>query len=78
MLPEGRKNRWRWIVLIIAVLVAAILYFLWYIGGQVGTENVGESVGSDETAAIKSDLGTLDLGGLDAEVGDIDKELQSF
>ena len=86
--PPAKKSGMLWAIialLIVALLAAAWFYYYGSVSGPQGTSAPGagdaattelQTQGSsDDIAAIESDLNATDLGGLDAELGDIEAEL---
>lgn len=76
---KGNVNT-RWLILAAAVLVLAAAG--WYLvryrasaPADSATARLQTQGASDELPAIESDLNATDLGGLDAELSDIDAEL---
>lgn len=74
MMPEKKGRGWVvWAVVIVIVVLAAIFIF-WQgpatPGAEIGTE--------DTTSAIDAQLGSIDLGDLEAELGDINAELDQL
>ena len=72
MLPAPRSKTWFWAILIVGALVVLGLAYYLYTGF---TPTPAGEVGGEEAVAIEEDLQTVDLGGLDSELSDIEKEL---
>lgn len=74
-MPEGtaRKSWLMWVVLIIAIVLAAV--FIFWQGPAVQAPEIGTE---DTTSAIDTQLESIDLGDLEAELGDIDAELNQL
>ncbi|MDP3727613.1 MAG: hypothetical protein Q8R35_03165 [bacterium] len=64
------------IAIIVIVLAAAALW--WWQSNAPATPSAGETVGSDDTAAISQELETVDLGDVDKEFQAIDADLDSL
>lgn len=75
-MPSQRRTTWLWVVVVIVALVLlAVAFYYYYYGSVPLPEGIGTPGGADELSAIERDLGALNLGGLDSELGDIEKEL---
>lgn len=73
---DGSKNNsWLWAALVvIAVLALGVAYYYYYYGyTPAPADTTGESVPAEDELA--SELNALELGDLESELGDIDKEL---
>lgn len=75
MLPAPKSKTWAWVVIVIVALSVLIFAVYYYYYGYTPAPS-GTAEGVDSTAAIEQDLQTVDLEGLDAGLGDIEKELQ--
>ncbi len=66
---------WLWVVL--GILVLGVLFFLYLYSTPATVEEPAGSLfpAADELTAVEQELGAVDLEGLDAELGDIEKEL---
>lgn len=75
MMPEKKGRGWIvWVVVIVLVVLAAILIF-----SQGPAMAPGPEIGTgDTTSAIDAQLGSIDLGDLEAELGDIDADLNQL
>jgi len=80
----NQKKSKTWLTILIIVVLAAIAYGVYFVrmSNQEPAEpivNQLESQGaSDEVSAIEQDLTGTALDGLDSEVSDIEKELESL
>lgn len=76
MLSEAPKKKWGWMIAWVVVVIILILAALSYYGSLpdqgAKTETESEEV---QTAAIEQELQGLNLDSLDAELGDIEKEI---
>lgn len=75
MMPEGtaRKSWFMWVVLIIAIVLAAV--FIFWQGPAVQAPEIGTE---DTTSAIDEQLESINLGDLEAELGDINADLDQL
>jgi hypothetical protein len=73
MMADTRKGR-SWVIwAVLAVIVVLAVIFIFWQGPatpEIGTE--------DTTSAIDAQLGSIDLGDLEAELGDINAELDQL
>lgn len=74
MMQEESKGRsWTMWVVIAIIVVLALVFIFWQ--GPAATPEVGTE---DTTSAIDAQLGGIDLGNLEAELGDIDADLNQL
>ncbi len=73
MMPEKKGKGWLVWAVIIAIIVLAAIFIFWE--GPVATPEIGTE---DTTSAIDAQLGSIDLGNLEAELGDIDADLNQL
>lgn len=76
MLPAPKSKTWVWAVIVIVALLVLLFAVYYYYYGYTPVPSGTVEEGLDSTAAIEQDLRAVDLGGLDAELGSIEKELQ--
>lgn len=74
MMQEKKGRGWAvWVVVIVLIVIAAILIF------SRGPAAPGPEIGTDDsTSAIDAQLGSINLGDLEAELGDIDADLNQL
>lgn len=85
MASGSSHKTWLWVLVLIVALVLIGLAFYFFYGSpayapSATTENANKlsgSQGADDVASLEKDLKAADVNNLDAEVKDIDKELQS-
>lgn len=76
MLPAPKSKTWAWVVIVVVALLVLLFAVYYYYYGYTPVPSGTAEEGLDSTAAIEQDLQTVDLEGLDAGLGDIEKELQ--
>lgn len=74
---ENKNNTWVWVVVLVVLALAALAYYYYGSSVPAPAETTGEVQEADTTqdAALAAELEALDVGSLDAELQDIDKEL---
>lgn len=74
---ENKKNTWVWVVVLVVLALAAVAYYYYGDNAPAPTETTGELQDTDaaQNAALAAELEALDVGNLDAELQEIDKEL---
>lgn len=75
---ENKNNTWVWVVVVLVVALAAVAYYYYGNYAPAPSETIGgiqESTDAAQDAALAAEIEALDVGNLDAELQDIDKEL---
>ena len=70
---EQKNNTWMWIAVIVLVVLALGLAYYYFSYTSMPGDTTGENVPTEEE--LGNELNSLELGDLETELGDIEKEL---
>jgi flagellar basal body-associated protein FliL len=79
--PQAGKSRLKSIIAVVVAIIVIIVLAYSLSGQKTETPTVPSdslSAGNDTTAGIQNDLNAVDMGNLDAELNDIDTQLNNL
>ncbi len=77
MLSQPKQSPWLWVaVAVVALLVLLFAVYYYYYGYVPLPEGTTGGAAANDVASLERDLNATPIEGLDAELGDIEKELQ--